>query len=194
MSNRKGPIPGCYCWLVAGSSRVEKSAPFAIGHLAGRSVLIARKDPDFARLAVCDRAAGAGGVDGAWWPSTPDLQVELPDLIAVVGSLIGPIRRVVYDRRLWSPAPARLIRGSTSIAVDPYRLVAADTIYLKGTHARDAVLFVLPSAGATETVRRVLTEVAGSSHPMTATLVRQLLYKPAHTDEWWGGQAPLNTA
>lgn len=126
-------------------------------------------------MAVCDRATGVGGVDGAWWPSTPDLPHELPDLIAVMGSWIGPVSRVIYDRRVWSPAPARIVRGATSIAMDPYRLVARDTIYLKGTHTRDAVLFVLPSGAAAATAQRVLDRVTAAAHPMTATLIRSLL-------------------
>lgn len=114
-------------------------------------------------------------MDGAWWPNTRDLNVELPDLLAVVGSWIGPIRRVVYDRRVWLPAPARIIRGATSVAVDPYRLVAADTIYLVGTHSRDLVLFILPAYEADDTAPRVLRDVADSAQPMTVSLVRQLL-------------------
>ncbi|WP_232375130.1 DUF5994 family protein [Mycolicibacterium mengxianglii] len=141
---------------------------------------------------MCDRATGAGGVDGAWWPATHDLSNELPDLIAVVGSLIGPIRRVVYDSRVWPPAPARVIRGGTSITVDSYRLVASDTIYLMGTHTRDAVLFVVPSDTDAETAQRMLKEVSGSSHPMTINLMRALLHVPepgSGEDELWGGPA-----
>ena len=41
--------------------------------------------------------------------------------------------------------PSRVIRGTTTIPVDSYRLVASDTIYLLGTHARDAVLYVVPA-------------------------------------------------
>jgi hypothetical protein len=114
-------------------------------------------------------------VDGAWWPATRDLAAELPDLIAVIGAWIGPVGRIIYDSRVWSPAPARIVRGATSITMDPYRLVSRDTIYLKGTHARDAVLFVMPAGGPTETVQRVLDEVATAAHPMTATLIRNLL-------------------
>ena len=114
-------------------------------------------------------------MDGAWWPGTRDLGIELPDLLSVVGSWIGPIRRVVYDRRIWLPAPARIIRGATSVAVDPYRLVAADTIYLVGTHSRDLVLFILPAYDADTAAPRVLAEVAESTQPLTVSLIRQLL-------------------
>lgn len=144
---------------------------------------IAVKKPDIARLATCTRAVGAGGVDGVWWPATPNLAIELPDLIAVVGLWIGPVRRVVYDKRAWLPAPSRIIRGTSSIAVDAYQLVASDTIFLIGTHSRDAVLFVVPPKSAGSTVERVLREVSDCPDPMNVTLVRQLMRKPmAHPD------------
>lgn len=139
---------------------------------------IAVKHPDVARLATCTRAVGAGGIDGAWWPGTPDLRIELPDLIAVVGLWIGPVRRVVYDQRAWLPAPSRIIRGTSSISVDAYQLVASDTIYLIGTHSRDAVLFVVPPTSTGGTVERALREVSSSPDPMTVTLMRQLLRNP----------------
>lgn len=71
--------------------------------------------------------------------------------------------------------------------------MASDTIYLQGTHSRDAVLFVVPPKSAGGTVSRVLREVAKSAHPMSVTLVRQLLRVPldSPTDaELWGGQVP----
>ena len=76
-----------------------------------------------ARLAFCSRSTGRGGVDGAWWPSSTDLGAELPDLVAVVGSMIGEVRRVVYDPSIWPPTPSRVIRRGVAISVDPYTLV-----------------------------------------------------------------------
>ena len=77
--------------------------------LSRRERFIARAHPDVARLAVCDRAAGSSGVDGAWWPNTRDLSLALPDLLAVVGSWIGPISRVVYDRSKPDGTPQKLL-------------------------------------------------------------------------------------
>ena len=73
-----------------------------------------------------------------------DLRTELPDLVVVLGLSIGPVRRVVYDPSIWPDAPSRIIRGNAVTAVDPYTLVASDTIYLQGTHSRDAVLYIVP--------------------------------------------------
>jgi Family of unknown function (DUF5994) len=126
------------------------------------------------RLALCERDDTLAAVDGAWWPKNLDLSLELPDLVAVFGLWIGAVHRVVYDPRAWLPAPTRLIRHSGMVALDPYRLVSSDTIYLIGTHSRDAVLFVLSPSSPDEEARRLLSEVSGSALPMNARVVRQL--------------------
>ena len=127
------------------------------------------------RLALCGRANVHGAVDGAWWPHSTELRTELPDLVAVLGKWIGPIARVVYDPSVWLPGPSRIIRGTAVTSVDPYRLVAHDTVYLTGTHARDAVLFVVPPSTSRAIVRRVLQIVSESSRPMSAAVLRQFV-------------------
>ena len=42
------------------------------------------------RLQLCPRMSVEGAVDGAWWPRSTDLGDELPDLIAVFGSVDRP--------------------------------------------------------------------------------------------------------
>ncbi|HEX2285216.1 MAG TPA: DUF5994 family protein [Mycobacterium sp.] len=128
-----------------------------------------------ARLAFCDRSALPGAVDGAWWPNTRDLREELPDLVAVVSLLIGPVHRVVYDPSMWPEAPSRIIRGTAVISVDPYAMVARDTIYLVGTHARNSVLYVVPPSSPGDVVHRVLRAVADAIHPMSAPVLRHLV-------------------
>jgi len=127
------------------------------------------------RLALCERDHTRGVVDGAWWPKSLDLSSELPDLVAVFGSWIGQVHRVVYDPSVWLPAPARVIRHNEMVSLDPYKLVSSDTIYLMGTHSRDAVLFVLSPSSSGEEARRVLREVSNSAQPMNAEKLRQLV-------------------
>jgi Family of unknown function (DUF5994) len=127
------------------------------------------------RLALCSRSASRGGVDGAWWPGSSDLGAELPDLLAVVSSMIGEVRRVVYDPCMWPPTPSRVIRRGVAVAVDPYSLVNSDTLYLIGTHSRDAVLYVIPPSCDATLANRVLGAVSDSTVPMLASVVKHLL-------------------
>lgn len=152
--------------------------PSAIARTCDGSVTLAHlafQHSPAARLALCERAPTRGGVDGAWWPTSSDLGGELPDLVAVLGSWIGPVHRVVYDPSLWLAAPSRIIRGNAVISVDPYRLRARDTIYLKGTHSRDAVLFVVAPSSASLAAHRVLRLVSQAGQPMNVAVLRQLV-------------------
>jgi hypothetical protein len=126
-------------------------------------------------------------VDGAWWPGSNDLGAQLPDLVAVVGSMIGEVRRVVYDPSVWPPTPRRVIRRGVAISVDPYSLVTSETLYLIGTHSRDAVLYVVPPSCKATVANRVLGAVSESTVPMMASVVRHLL---GHFTEVGDGRAP----
>jgi len=126
------------------------------------------------RLVLCERDHTRGAVDGAWWPKSLDLSLELPDLLTVFSLWIGPVHRVVYDPNLWLTTPTRLIRHNGMVSLNPYRLVSSDTIYLMGTHSRDAVLFVLSPSSTRDEARRLLGEVSTSALPMNADELRQL--------------------
>lgn len=128
-----------------------------------------------ARLALCPRDGATGAVDGAWWPKTGHLAVELPDLITVFSLWIGTVQRIVYDPDVWLDGPTRIIQRNNTVAVDSYRMVSADTIYLMGTHSRNAVLFVIAPKSPPDVVRRVLRLVHASSSPVAASEIRRLL-------------------
>lgn len=142
------------------------------------------------RLALCERDNSRAAVDGAWWPKSLDLSLELPDLLAVFGLWIGTVHRVVYDPNGWLPAPTRIIRHNEMVSLNPYRLVFSDTIYLLGTHSRDAVLFVLSPASSEEEARRLLREVYASAQPLNAWALRQLVRECASAFERSGQSTP----
>ena len=141
------------------------------------------------RLTLCERDLSEAAVDGVWWPKSLDLSVELPDLVTVFNLWVGCVRRVVYDPTAWLPAPSRVIRRNEMVSLDPYRLVYSDTIYLKGTRSRDAVLFVLSPSSSSEDAQRLLCEVAASAQPMNAGLLRQLVRRGAPESGLTAGSA-----
>lgn len=128
-----------------------------------------------ARLLFCDRGTEAGAVDGVWWPASTDLRKVLPDLVTVLSRLIGAVHRVVYDPIVWPNAPSRIIRGNTPVSVDPYAMVASDTIYLMGTHSRDAVLYVLAPSSRKDIAGQLLRTVSDAHAPMSVDMLRRLV-------------------
>lgn len=166
-----------YCLEIVGSLRAAGYGLRLDEQQTGASTMVSVSPPktNTARLAFCSRSTGRGGVDGAWWPGSSDLGAELPDLVAVVGSMIGEVRRVVYDPSIWPPTPSRVIRRGVAISVDPYALVTSETLYLIGTHSRDAVLYVVPPSCNGKLANRVLGAVSESTVPMMASVVRHML-------------------
>jgi Family of unknown function (DUF5994) len=49
------------------------------------------------RLRLKPKAPTTGYVDGAWWPHSADLPIELPDRLAVLSVRLGPIDRAIYN-------------------------------------------------------------------------------------------------
>lgn len=131
--------------------------------------------PSATRLAICGRTDQRGTVDGAWWPPDYHLKTALPDLISVMGRWLGPVHRVLYDPSLFTSAPSRIIRGTTVISVDRYSLVARDTIYIVGTHDRNALLYVVPPETGAEDACDLLEKVASTANPVTVRMLRAIV-------------------
>jgi hypothetical protein len=68
------------------------------------------------RLRLKPKGSTAGSVDGAWWPHSDDLPVELPDLLAVLSIRLGPIDRVTYNFADWAATTSNRATPSKSSA------------------------------------------------------------------------------
>ncbi len=127
------------------------------------------------RLALSNCPGLQGTVAGAWWPPDRQLGTGLADLVAVLGLRIGPVRRVLYDPAQWDSAPARFVRGSSTVAIDAYSMIARDTIYLMGTHNRHSLLYIVPPGATKLDAYRVLTAVAAAANPLSVPVLRAIL-------------------
>lgn len=96
------------------------------------------------RLRLKPKAPHTGYVDGAWWPHTDDLTVELPDLLAVLSVRLGRIDWVLYKISDWAPAPAKLASAGAAVHLDGYRLQPPNTIEVLGLGMGRVVLLVVP--------------------------------------------------
>src|SRR5690242_8329420 len=77
--------------------------------LATPSAALATEPPRHtSRLRLKPKAPTSGYVDGAWWPRSRDLSVELPTLLVVLAVRLGHIARVTYNLGAWDPAARRL--------------------------------------------------------------------------------------
>src|SRR5918994_4022842 len=62
------------------------------------------------RVSLRDNAGdGASAFDGAWFPRTRDLAVELPELIAELDRRGLRVERFTYPLDAWTPVPRKLV-------------------------------------------------------------------------------------
>ncbi|MEV3964038.1 DUF5994 family protein [Nocardia sp. NPDC050193] len=71
------------------------------------------------KAAASSDSETSGYIDAVWWPRSSNLATELRDLIPALRGLTGPIERIVYDPRAWSPTDRHRITDGT-IRLDPY--------------------------------------------------------------------------
>ncbi|MFF0453499.1 DUF5994 family protein [Nocardia africana] len=92
-----------------------------------------------ARVQFKDHATKTGYVDGAWWPRSPDLAIELPGLLAAVSPVLGSIHRVVYNTAEWSP-----VADCGAVRLDGSRHGTAHTVEVLGARDRRRILLIIP--------------------------------------------------
>ncbi|MFD8725667.1 DUF5994 family protein [Streptomyces sp. NPDC059629] len=61
------------------------------------------------RLRLAPRSDLPRSIDGAWWPRSYDLLVELPRLLAGLPREWGDITSVTVSGAVWSAAPGRIL-------------------------------------------------------------------------------------
>ncbi|MFD7660761.1 DUF5994 family protein [Actinosynnema sp. NPDC059797] len=114
------------------------------------------------RLRLKPVAPHRGHVDGAWWPSSRELPVELPGLLDAVADRIGAVNRVVYASTFWGSSPNRLELGGRVVALEGFAALDTDTVHLTGDDQRRIDLLVVPPEAFGAAADRAM---AGASSP-----------------------------
>jgi hypothetical protein len=115
------------------------------------------------------KAPSTGHVDGAWWPHSEDLPIELPDLLAVLSVRLGPIDRVTYNFADWAAAPAEF----DTVRLSGYYQQQGNTVEVIGVNRSKLVLLVVPSRTEPEHAHDIMMSAAT---PKNASTVECLLH------------------
>ncbi|MGW6976294.1 DUF5994 family protein [Streptomyces sp. NPDC054952] len=113
-----------------------------------------------ARLRLAPRSSLVTALDGAWWPHSRDLAVELPPLMAALDELWGRITRVTVNPTHWPVVPpkvdvaGRIVHIGRFVEQDPDKL-----ILLSFTVGRWDLL-VIPPETAPASAARLLAAAA----------------------------------
>ncbi|MFJ3310588.1 DUF5994 family protein [Streptomyces sp. NPDC086549] len=110
-----------------------------------------------------------GPLDGAWWPRSGALELELPSLVGSLEPDPGAAIRVTVDPAEWPDAPRTVMAPGRVIAVEPAGPGSdAHVITLDcGTVGR-WVLLVVPPEEPAGTAARLLATAADPENPLTA--------------------------
>jgi hypothetical protein len=125
------------------------------------------------RLRFKPKAPSTGHVDGAWWPHSDDLPIELPDLLAVLSVRLGPIDRVTYNFADWATAPARFPAGGDTVRLSGLYQLQGNTVEIVGVNRSKVVLLVVPSRTEPEHAHNIMMSAAT---PKNASTVDGLLH------------------
>jgi Family of unknown function (DUF5994) len=125
------------------------------------------------RLRLKPKGSTAGHVDGAWWPHSDDLPIELPDLLAVLSIRLGQIDRVTYNLADWASAPNTFPTGEDMVQLRGYYQQPGNTVQVVGINRTKLVLLVVPTGTDAEDAHDIMMSAAG---PNNASSIDQLLH------------------
>ena len=91
---------------------------------------------------------GAGKLDGAWWPQSRDLPLELADLVDHFPSELGVVYRVVFSRSDWDTSPRRVRVARGPIKVGSYPTDDTSRVWLFMSTRRIIRLSVIHAGNA----------------------------------------------
>lgn len=129
------------------------------------------------RLRLQDHS-GSSPIDGAWWPHSRDLQVEVADLVDHFPILSGRIDRLLFSRPDWdlgpagSPVPRKVPTGRGPIKVGSFPSDDTHLMVLKMSSGRRLRLMVVPDDTPPERARELMTRSANEQgHRAAADLL-----------------------
>jgi hypothetical protein len=125
------------------------------------------------RLRLKPKGSTAGYVDGAWWPHSDDLPIELPDLLAVLSIRLGRLDRVTYNFADWASAPDKFPTGEDMVRLRGYYQQPGNTVQIVGLNRSKLVLLVVPSRTDPEHAHDIMMSAA---EPNNASSVDELLH------------------
>ncbi len=111
--------------------------PEAEGHRGGIDVRVSIRS---------DAGDGGQGFDGAWFPRSRDLAVEVPELIAALDRHGVRVERFTYSLDAWLPAPRKVVVGGRVVRTGGFRSMDDGAVCLTwaGGNKRADLLVVPP--------------------------------------------------
>ncbi|WP_420819099.1 DUF5994 family protein [Nocardioides iriomotensis] len=170
-------------------------------HTASESVASTQEDKRHRLRLELSPSPGQSPVDGAWWPRTRDIDLELADLVDHFPDHLGRIYRALYSRSDWTSHPRSVATARRRIRTAAFPRDDTHLILLSFSTRRSLRLLVVPPGHATG--ERLMQ---WATHPLNRLTGAQLLSTRAESEDddeefddlwsdvggnWWqGSRAP----
>ncbi|MDP9091950.1 MAG: DUF5994 family protein [Actinomycetota bacterium] len=122
------------------------------------------------RLALTSQLTRANRLDGAWWPYSTDVTLELAPLLDAVARRLGRVRGVLLNRSEWAPTPLDWIPcGSRRTRISWYGLQDSDIAILIGDNDKRLGLLIIPPCTEAGAAVRAMEMAATTGNSMSGT-------------------------
>jgi Family of unknown function (DUF5994) len=119
-----------------------------------------------------DAGSGEAAFDGAWFPRSRDLAVEVPELVAALARRGVRVERFTYPLESWSPAPRKLVVDDRVVRTGGFRSMDPHVVCLSWAGgARRGDLLVVPPETDVITGSRALRLCTRRNLPRSPQLV-----------------------
>ncbi|MFE5810054.1 DUF5994 family protein [Streptomyces sp. NPDC056491] len=126
--------------------------------------------PGAALLRLETTQSRQGLLDGAWWPRSRDVTIELPALITALTAHLGPITRVGVDASAWGDVPTRLVIDGQVVHLDADP-VGDDTVLVTRGHNDHFALLVVPPDTTADAAREAMARAVRADNITQATQI-----------------------
>ena len=147
------------------------------------------------RLSVAEHP-GTNRLDGAWWPQSRDLAIELADLVDHFPARFGRVARALFSPTDWDPGSRRLPVAGGHVEVGSFPRDHSHLISLTLSNRTELHMLVVPpgfTAGQGEEAL-LAAATSGNAHS-AAELLAEVVDSPDvdprgywtdHGEPWWG--------
>jgi hypothetical protein len=135
-------------------------------------------DSDVRLLLLAPDTRHTTTLDGAWWPQSTDLALELPALVAELHRRGRRVSRAAYHPSLWGPAPRVLQADGRTIHIGWFRSIDPHLISLTGGSGERLELLVVPPDTAEAVAGRAMEIAATARNRATPSAVLAVAASP----------------
>jgi hypothetical protein len=138
------------------------------------------------RLRMAERP-GHDHLDGAWWPQSRDLAIELADLVDHFPAVLGRIVRAVYSPPDWDLAPRRIPTAHGYVKVGSFPRDDTHLVLLKTSDRNVLRVLVVPPEMSDDQGSEALLAAAtrGNSEPAESLLATVTEYPDVDPFDHW---------